>query len=325
LWNTSATVITGISRDGVIGKRLSATWPGFAEALPRVPVGSSGSPVPADSIPVEASDREIWLSVSGVEFEAGTVYAFRDLTEERVLEQMRQDLVATVSHELRTPLAAIYGSALTLRRPDLELDETIREKLLDVISEESSRLADIVNDLLLASQLDAGTLQVKIERCDAPELVRSVVESARSYLPESVNLEFEEPVDEIPPVAADEGQLRQVVANLIDNAIKYSPEGGDVRIKLEPGNRSVRFSIADRGLGVPPAEQSRIFEKFYRLDPAMTRGIGGTGLGLYICRELLRRIDGRIWVEPNDGQGSVFHVEVPVAAARKRKPARSAA
>jgi PAS domain S-box-containing protein len=321
LWNTAAAAITGIDREQVIGRRLPAAWPSFAEALPRVPVGSSGAPVPADTIPVEASGREVWLSVSGVEFEAGTVYAFRDLTEEHALERMRQDLVATVSHELRTPLAAIYGSALTLRRPDLELDETIREKLLDVISEESSRLADIVNDLLLASQLDAGTLRVKIERCDVRELVESAVASARTHLPEGIRLEFDEPGVEIPQVAADEGQLRQVLANLIDNAVKYSPEGGDVRIKLEPASRSVRFSIADRGLGVPASEQARIFEKFYRLDPAMSRGIGGTGLGLYICRELLRRIDGRIWVEPNDGQGSVFHVEVPVAAQRKRTAA----
>jgi signal transduction histidine kinase len=247
------------------------------------------------------------------------VYAFRDLTEERALEQMRQDLVATVSHELRTPLAAIYGSALTLRRPDLTLDEPLREKLLDVIAEESSRLADIVNDLLLASQLDAGTLQVTIERCDVRELVKGAIDSARTHLPDSVRLEFEEPQSEIPPVAADEAQLRQVVANLIDNAVKYSPEGGDVSIRLEAANRSVRFSIADQGLGVPATEQSRIFEKFYRLDPAMTRGIGGTGLGLYICRELLRRIEGRIWVEPNDDRGSVFHVELPLAAQRKRK------
>jgi PAS domain S-box-containing protein len=324
LWNAAASAITGLGTEDVLGRRLSDVWPAFAEALPRVPVGSSGEPVPADSIPVEGANREIWLSISGVEFEAGTVYAFRDLTEERALERMRQDLVATVSHELRTPLAAIYGSALTLRRPNLELDEPIRENLLDVISEESSRLADIVNDLLLASQLDAGTLQVKIERCNVRALVEGAVDSARTHLPNGVSLELEAPASDLPPVAADEGQLRQVVANLIDNALKYSPEGGDVRITLRPLERSVRFSIADHGLGVPASERARIFEKFYRLDPAMSRGIGGTGLGLYICRELLRRIDGRIWVEPNDGQGSIFHVELPLAAEPKRK-ARPAA
>ncbi len=315
LWNAAAEAITGIRREEVLARRAPDVWPGFANALPRVPVGSSGVPVPADSVPVDAGGRELWLSVSGVEFEGGTVYAFRDLTEERALEQMRQDLVATVSHELRTPLAAIYGSALTLRRTDLELEEAMREKLLEVIAEESSRLADIVNDLLLVSQLDAGKLHVRIEHCDARELVQGVIESARTHLPEGITVRLEEPVGKLEPVAADEDQLRQVIANILDNSIKYSPDGGDVRVTLLPTDRYLRFVIADRGLGIPPAEQARIFEKFYRLDPDMTRGIGGTGLGLYICRELVRRFDGRIWVEPNDGRGSVFFVEIPFAYA----------
>jgi len=119
--------------------------------------------------------------------------------------------------------------------------------------------------------------------------------------------------DQLPRVAADEGQLRQVLANIVDNAVKYSPGGGEVRVRLEPIGRYVRFTVADQGLGIPLAEQGRIFEKFYRLDPDMTGGIGGTGLGLYISRELVRRVEGRIWVEPNDGPGSVFHVEIPAA------------
>src|SRR5438105_1646730 len=230
LWNAAAEAITGIPCDQMLGHHASDVWPGFATALPRVPVGSSGEPVSAESIPVDAGGRELWLSLSGVEFEGGTVYAFRDLTDERALEQMRQDLVATVSHELRTPLAAIYGSALTLRRPDLELEEEMREKLLEVIAEESSRLADIVNDLLLVSQLDAGKLHVRIERCDAHELVQEVIESARTHMPEAVTVRLEEPTEKLEPVAADESQLRQVIANILDNAIKYSPDGGDVRV-----------------------------------------------------------------------------------------------
>jgi two-component system phosphate regulon sensor histidine kinase PhoR len=118
---------------------------------------------------------------------------------------------------------------------------------------------------------------------------------------------------ELPPVAADEGQLRQVLVNLVDNAIRYSPEGGDIRIALELAGGYVRFAISDEGLGIPPSEQKRIFEKFYRIDPHMERGIGGTGLGLYISRELVRRVEGRIWVAPNGGRGSVFYVEIPVA------------
>jgi len=129
-------------------------------------------------------------------------------------------------------------------------------------------------------------------------------------LPANVELALEAP-PELPPVAADAGQLRQVLANLIDNAIKYSPDGGKLTVAIEPHERHVRFAVSDPGLGVPRAEQRRIFEKFYRLDPDMTRGIGGTGLGLYICRELVRGIDGRIWVESDGGAGSTFFVEVP--------------
>jgi two-component system phosphate regulon sensor histidine kinase PhoR len=311
LWNRAAEAITGLRRADVIGRAARDI---FSEAVDRAPVTASGNPSSAETMPVEIDGRELWLSIAGVDFEDGIVYAFRDLTQERVLEQMRQDLVATVSHELRTPLAAIYGSAITLRRRDVELEGPLQEKLLEVIADESSRLADIVNDLLLAGQLDAGKLEVRIERCDALKLVETVVTAARTHLPENLTLSIDEPVEHLPDVAADEGQLRQVLDNLIENAVKYSPQGGVVRITCEPNGRYLRFGVADDGLGVPPSERGRIFEKFYRLDPGMTRGIGGTGLGLYICRELVRRVDGRIWVEPNDARGSVFYVEIPIAA-----------
>jgi signal transduction histidine kinase len=229
----------------------------------------------------------------------------------------RQDLVATVSHELRTPLAAIYGSALTLRRGDVELDDELRDKLLEVIAVEAARLAEIVDDLLLTSQLDSGQLTVKIERCDPIEIARQKVESARTHVPENVELSFDAP-GRLPPVAADPSQLGQVLSNLLDNAVKYSPEGGAISVELSSADRHVRFAVSDRGLGVPAAERERIFEKFYRLDPGMSRGIGGTGLGLYICRELVRRVGGRIWVEQGQGAGSRFVVEIPREQARAK-------
>ncbi|HZC28677.1 MAG TPA: PAS domain S-box protein, partial [Gaiellaceae bacterium] len=141
LWNTAAEAITGLRRDDVIGR---AAHDLFGDAAERAPVAESGHPASADTLPVEVADRELWLSISGVDFEDGIVYAFRDLTEERALEEMRQDLVATVSHELRTPLAAIYGAALTLRRQDVRLNEPQRQGLLEVIANESDRLARIV-------------------------------------------------------------------------------------------------------------------------------------------------------------------------------------
>jgi PAS domain S-box-containing protein len=310
LWNAAAERITGLAAEHVLGRKIVEAVSGWSAIEPRLPLAQPGESVRAESVPLELGGRELWLSISAVGYEDGTVYAFRDLTEERALETMRQDLVATVSHELRTPLAAIYGSALTLRRGDIELEVELREKLLEVIVEESSRLADIVNDLLLASQLDSGKLKANIERCDPREIAQLEIDAARTHLPENVHITLEAPPG-LPDVAADSGQLRQVLSNLIDNAIKYSPEGGTVEVAVTPNDRHVRFSIRDSGLGIPRSEQRRIFEKFYRLDPDMARGIGGTGLGLYICRELIRRVDGRIWVESDGAAGSTFHVEVP--------------
>ena len=149
LWNTAAAAITGVPEEDVLGKRIEDVIQGWNEISPRIPVASKpGEPVRAETVPVEFGGRELWISGSGVGFEEGTVYAFRDLTEERALEEMKAEFVATVSHELRTPLAAIYGSAQTIRRTDIELAPEIQDQLLGVIASESDRLGTIVNDLL---------------------------------------------------------------------------------------------------------------------------------------------------------------------------------
>ncbi|MFL5944114.1 MAG: ATP-binding protein [Gaiellaceae bacterium] len=307
LWNHAAETITSIPRDEIVGTRLADSLPGSERVATRT-----------ETLPVDRAGGERWISISGVAFDEGIVYAFHDITEERALEQMRQDLVATVSHELRTPLAAIYGSAMTLNRDDLTLEDVMQTRLLSVIVEESARLTSIVNDLLLASQLDAGRLEPQIASCDARAVAVGVIDSARTHVPDGVRLELEPVGEDVPPVAADETQLRQVLDNLLDNAVKYSPAGGDIRVSVEAVEGAVRFAVADDGLGIPATEQGRIFDKFYRLDPDMTGGIGGTGLGLYIARELVRRINGRIWVEPNGDGGSVFYVEVPASTSRRK-------
>ena len=321
LWNHAAQEMTGIDAAEVIGRPARDVLPGYEDNVASVAV--DGRP---QTVPIDLGDRELWLSFSAVRFDEGTVYAFRDLTEERALEQMRSDFVATVSHELRTPLAAIYGAAVTLRREDLELGKEMQGRLLQVVADESDRLAQIVNDVLLASHLDSGQLQLRIETVDAAMVTENVIEAARTHLPDGVTLSMQAS-KRLPAVAADEQQLRQVLVNLVENAVKYSPEGGPVQVNVSKAARGVRWAVSDEGLGIPAAERRRVFEKFYRLDPNMNRGIGGTGLGLYICHELVRRLDGRIWVESNNGKGSTFFIELPAAekSAGAKKPAKTAA
>lgn len=317
LWNPAAEAITGLTAAGVLNVPVNQAIPGWRAVAPRIRVepdpGSASAS--AETLPLEIDGRELWLSISGVGFADGTVYAFRDLTQERALDELKGEFVSTVSHELRTPLAAIYGAAKTLQRPDLADDTSTNVRLLDVIARESERLASIVNDILLASRLDSNAVSLAIESFDAEELARSVIESAEVHRPEGIELVLLASPELLPEVAGDPEKTRQVLANLVDNAIKYSPDGGCVEVELSPGPTSLRFSVHDEGLGVPTAEQRRIFEKFYRLDPNMTRGVGGTGLGLYICRELVQRMQGRIWVVSprSGGKGSTFNFELPLA------------
>jgi signal transduction histidine kinase len=228
----------------------------------------------------------------------------------REVDRLKDEFVAVASHELRTPLTAVYGASITLRQHDL--DAETRDRMLDVIFHESDRLARIVNDVLWASRLESGSLRTAVEICDAAELTEDVVRETRPRLPPGCSLEVVLP-SAVPPVAADPENLRRVFVNLVDNAIKYSPDGGRIDVELSASDGLVRFAVHDEGLGIPEDEQERIFDKFHRLDPYLQRGVSGTGLGLYICRELVRQMNGRIWVESSAGEGSTFSVELPAA------------
>lgn len=314
LWNPAAEAITGLRAEDVVGQPAFEVIPGWSELSQLVPVAASPAPAVrrAETLPFEIDGRELWISITGVGYEEGTVYAFRDLTEERALEKMRSDFVSTISHELRTPLASVYGAAVTLVERERDLAPEQRARLLTVIANEAGRLALIVNDVLLASRLDSQTLSFSIESCDAWETLYAAVEAAGTHLPENIELRLVESGQDA-SVAADPERLRQVLGNLIDNAVKYSPGGGTVEAAVEQRGHLVRFRVSDRGIGIPPDEQERIFEKFYRLDPDLLLGVGGTGLGLYITRELVQRMRGAIWVDSELGCGSTFCVELPLA------------
>ncbi|HET9674270.1 MAG TPA: ATP-binding protein [Gaiellaceae bacterium] len=308
-WNPAAAKLTGIDEYGAIGRELGLLLPGW-ERLAQQPdahPGLGGAAV----VPLELG-HERWLSITSVDFGEGVVYAVRDVTEERALETMRSDFVTTASHELRTPMTSISGAARTLLRHGEELPDGRQNDFLKMIVSESDRLSRIVDQILLASRIEAGRIEVLHERCDAAAIASSVVESVKHRAPHDVDVVLDVN-GRLPHVDCDPDRLRQVLGNLIDNAVKYSPDGGEVRIELDPNGEMMRFSVRDQGLGFDQAAAERIFERFYRVDPEQTRGIGGTGLGLYISRELVNRMGGRIWAESEPGQGASLFFELPLA------------
>jgi PAS domain S-box-containing protein len=312
LWNQAAEAITGLPEADVRGRRAEDAIPSWTTIATFVPVadrpGEADGASSSETVPVDIAGRELWLSIVAVALDNDTVYAFRDATHDRRLEDLRSQFVATLSHELRTPLASLHGAALTLREHDLPAQT--QDDLLEMIAEQSNRLANLVEEILVAGQLDSGTLRVVADTFDPEELVRGAVTVGRSRLGEEATIELAlAPV--VPKVHGDGERTRQVLLNLLDNAIKYSPSGGRIEVGLAPVGDRLHFSVKDEGLGIPAGEQERIFDKFYRLDPDQRRGIGGTGLGLYICRELVRSMHGRIWVESEPGKGTTFTFELP--------------
>jgi PAS domain S-box-containing protein len=316
LWNPAAEAITGLRADAICNRPAEEMIPGWSSIVARVPVasrpGDADDASSAETVPLDIEGRELWLSMVGVTLADGTVYAFRDVTRERRLEEVRSEFVATISHELRTPLASLHGAALTLREHGQDLSGETQRDLLDMIAVQSKRLADLVEEILVAGQLDSGSLRVITEPFDPEELVWTAAAAARLRVGDETTIDVALP-PVLPKVEGDAGRTRQVLTNLLDNAIKYSPHGGRIELGVEADDAHARFFVRDNGLGIPLGEQKRIFEKFYRLDPDQRRGIGGSGLGLYICRELVRSMNGRIWVDSDPGEGATFTFELPVA------------
>jgi two-component system, OmpR family, phosphate regulon sensor histidine kinase PhoR len=242
---------------------------------------------------------------------SGAVVVLHDITELRKLERVRRDFVANVSHEFKTPLTAIQGFSETLLAGAID-DPQNRDRFLGIILEHSRRLARLTDDLLKLSQMDADRLELEIHRVSVAELIESCLETAQHRAAEKDIRVYASHSTDVPDIAGDQRRLAEVLQNLLDNATQYTLPGGRITLTAEVRDADVIFSVSDTGIGIPKADQSRIFERFYRVDAARSREAGGTGLGLAIAKHLVEVHGGRIWVESEIGQGSQFNFSVPV-------------
>jgi PAS domain S-box-containing protein len=314
LWNSAAEVITGVPASLALGRPP-------VDVLQRSLESPDGAARGDRLVPIMRGREEVWLSVTEAVMRdplgavAGRIFAFRDISGDRLVEQVKSDFVSTVSHELRTPLTSIYGFAETLLRQDVMFGEEERLTFLRYIASESQRLTSIVDTLLNVARLDTGDLQVNLAETDVREVVSQVLDTVSGGELNGHRFVVELPEEPL-AARADPEKLRQVCAILVENAVRYSPDGGTVTVGAARRKDRVEVSIADEGIGIPQTDQEQIFRKFYRgADAELRAGAGGTGLGLFIARGLVTAMGGRIWVSSREGEGSRFAFELPAAAA----------
>ena len=312
LWNRAAQLITGLGAEQVRGRPMADAFGEWTALAERIPVAEGGAVAHPVELPVDiAGGRDLWLSFVAVRGADGVVYAFRDVTAERRLDQEKSDFVATISHELRTPMSAVYGAAETLLARHDELTPQRRKQMVEMIASQAARLSQITAEVLLTTQLERGDVPLERKAVDVAQLAELVVQAMRQQLEPSASLELEIAADAA-RAAGDADRIQQVLVNLVDNAFKHGGPG-PILVRVESGNGAVRVSVSDSGPGIPAGEQQRIFEKFYRAGPQLTREAGGTGLGLYISRELVRRMGGRLTVQSRPGAGATFAFDLPRA------------
>jgi len=268
-------------------------------------------------IPLQERGRPIYLRLEsfGVSDSRGISLGrglfIHDITADYELDRLKTSLISTVSHELRTPLAAIKGYATTLLAEDVQWEPAAQREFISVISAESDRLSSLVNNLLDLSRIEAGSLKVFLLECHLEELIRNAVSQARLN-PAQLEARIE---PGLPAFFADPARLETVLRNLFENSLKYGGPEARIQLAVRMEHNAFIFRIQDDGPGIPAEESGRVFERFYRIDEGLARVTSGAGLGLAICRGLVRAHGGEIWVEPQEA-GTCIAFSIPVIRPR---------
>jgi two-component system phosphate regulon sensor histidine kinase PhoR len=305
--NRSATELLGISAAARGQLLLEAVRiPALSELLDAALRGESRT---ADiQLESEGSVRQLMVRATPQDESGGAVLVMHDATEIRRLETVRRDFVANVSHELRTPVSIIQANTETLLLGAIDEPAQAR-RFLDAIRRNAERLGQLISDLLDISRIEAGKYAIEMRPLSMASVARSVSKSvSESCRRRGVLLEIR--VDPNLRVRADAGALEQVLVNLVENAVKYGPEGGTVELAAVEQGAAVRIEVRDEGPGIAPTHRRRVFERFYRVDPGRSRNMGGTGLGLAIVKNLTEVMGGDVGVDPREPQGSCFWVRL---------------
>ena len=239
----------------------------------------------------------------------GVIAVIQDITEHVKLDNMQKEFVADVSHELKTPITSIMGYADTLLEE--EYDKETRDKFLNVIASEARRMARLVTDLLTLSRYDSNKKRIKKEQFDLGELVKKCQDKLAIEIKKKNHTVNSFVTADVPPVFADKDDIERVIFNILTNSIKYTPDGGEIKIYVGFVYNDAYIKIFDNGIGIPEEDLGRIFERFYRVDKARTREMGGTGLGLSIAKEILDKNGGSIDIKSVVGQGTEVVVRIP--------------
>lgn len=313
--NAAAERLLGCGPEGLTGKSITeAIGEQYANALLR---GQSRSPREAVMTrKLGDSDYVATLrlaATAGGDASDDMVVTVEDVSRMREVERSRDSFLYHITHELRTPLTNIHAYAETLTRPDFD-DEQTRKECYNVIVSETRRLSNLVEDILNVSQLEVGMARIELDDVDIVRLLRAMVQDHLAAADgKKVDLTLALP-PKAPRVRGDKQRLAMLLGNLIGNAVKYTPQGGRVDVSLEVVDAMARVIVRDSGIGIPPEEQARVFEKFYRASNAQGGSTPGTGLGLAIAREVARLHGGDIWLTSEPGKGSTFVAEVPVSS-----------
>ena len=327
-YNSAMQALCGHARNRVLGGvapvvlQFSSTdgTPLHGDDYPLAAVLADGAPRAMELLLRQPDGSNRWISGTfspvhdpGVPEPVLALAILRDITQQKEIEQMQRDFVSIVSHELRAPLTAIKGFAKTLVLKDEELAPETRREFLSTVNEQAERLARLVDDLLQVSRIDSKRVRVEWTELAIDDLVRELMGQFHSkWGSRRIQIDAE---PGLPPVRGDQPKLEEVLINLIDNALKYSPDGTPVRVTARTVGDEIEVAIEDRGIGIAPEDVAQLFQKFQRITTPATRDIGGTGLGLYIVKGLVEAHGGRVWVESVPGTGSTFAFTMPRARA----------